>query len=99
VEVLANRTVSAYKDFLLSPCISSVSSLIFCRRVPYQSLRSVLGIGMDNNAFLLENNYLRLFLVESGRELWVNQTYETRNYNGEFVSVFHDLLARPNKFF
>jgi hypothetical protein len=43
---------------------------------------------MEGDAFLLENNYLQLFVMESGREYWVNQIYETRDINGKFMSVF-----------
>jgi hypothetical protein len=35
--------------------------------------------------------------MELGGEYWINQIYETRDVNGEFVSVFHDSLAQTNK--
>lgn len=33
-------------------------------------------IGTDDNISFLENNSLKLFLMESGREYWVRQVYE-----------------------
>jgi hypothetical protein len=28
---------------------------------------------MDEDAFFLENNYLKMFFVDSGRECWISQ--------------------------
>jgi hypothetical protein len=28
---------------------------------------------MDENVFFLENNYLKMFLMDSGRECWISQ--------------------------
>jgi hypothetical protein len=50
-------------------------------------------IGTNDNISFLENNVLKLFLVESGRENWVRQVYKMRDINGKYhETVCHKLL-------
>jgi hypothetical protein len=47
-------------------------------------------IGTHDNIFFLENNVLKLFLVESGREYWVRQVYKRKDVNGVlYVSLLY----------
>jgi hypothetical protein len=54
---------------------------------------STVRIGTDENISFLENNILKLFLMESGREYWVRQVYNMRDINGEYhETVCYKLL-------
>jgi hypothetical protein len=50
------------------------------RRILSQTINYSVGIKMAKNAFFLEHNFLKSFLMELGsREYWVNHIYKTRN--------------------
>ena len=56
-------------------------------------------IGTDDNISFLENNILKLFLMESGREYRVRQVYKMRDINGKYhETVCHKLLLYTGKF-
>jgi hypothetical protein len=43
------------------------------RSLPCEPPQYFMRLKMDEDAFFLENYYLKIFLMDSGRECWISQ--------------------------
>jgi len=59
----------------------------------------IVAMEVQKLKLLAETSVLKFLLLQDGKDHWVNPIFADREKNGEFHTLFKELLKQPPKFF